>query len=500
MGPYEPVFPHYKHQAQEFERRNEPSRALLWQMRTGKTKAMIDMAFALFMDDKIDQVLVLAPNGVHLNWEIKQLPIHAWKSLPYKVVSWVSSESRKAAYLQKLNALALNPVGEAKNSLRWYCMNSESCWRERPKKSIAMFLGQAKKGTLLIVDESDDFRKISSKRTKFVISLRDHVQYRRILTGSLADNSPLATYSQFEILQKRALGFDSYGKFEAHFATYGTQFMNGRQFKVIDGYRNQTELKQLVAKFASVVLREECDDMPDLVRADEFFELEEEQRKVYTHISKQILEDETLYGDIFLTDAFSGGVKGIKLQQVTNGYFVDAEGEVTDLPNPRAFVYKRVMEEQLQDNRKVITWCRYHEDIKRVKAVLSELGIKFVEYHGGIGARERMTNMHRFMTDSECKVFVGQPAAGGRGLDLSAAKTVIWYSHTYDLIHRRQADERATHIGGHKIDVIDLQALDTIDLSIMASLSEKTTISDYVSRHGLQAFLAGKTQVSQSGA
>ncbi|WOZ53353.1 hypothetical protein [Achromobacter phage tuull] len=34
----------------------------------------------------------------------------------------------------------------------------------------------------------------------------------------------------------------------------------------------------------------------------------------------------------------------------------------------------------------------------------------------------------------------------------------------------------------------------------MASLSEKTTISDYVSRHGLQAFLAGKTQVSQSGA
>ncbi|WNO49343.1 hypothetical protein, partial [Achromobacter phage kwar_LB4] len=153
-GPYEPVFPHYKHQAEEFERRNEPSRALLWQMRTGKTKAMIDMAFALFMDDKIDQVLVLAPNGVHLNWEIKQLPIHAWKSLPYKVVSWVSSESRKAAYLQKLNALALNPVGEAKNSLRWYCMNSESCWRERPKKSIAMFLGQAKKGTLLIVDES----------------------------------------------------------------------------------------------------------------------------------------------------------------------------------------------------------------------------------------------------------------------------------------------------------------------------------------------------------
>ncbi|MBD4209391.1 hypothetical protein GUH47_26120, partial [Xanthomonas citri pv. citri] len=153
---------------------------------------MIDMAFALFMDDKIDQVLVLAPNGVHLNWEIKQLPIHAWKSLPYKVVSWVSSESRKAAYLQKLNTLALNPVGEAKNSLRWYCMNSESCWREQPKKSIAMFLGQAKKGTLLIVDESDDFRKISSKRTKLAVQLRDHVQYRRILTGSFTDNAPLA--------------------------------------------------------------------------------------------------------------------------------------------------------------------------------------------------------------------------------------------------------------------------------------------------------------------
>ncbi|QIW86585.1 putative helicase [Achromobacter phage AMA2] len=500
MGPYEPVFEHYKHQAREFEFRNEPSRALLWQMRTGKTKAMIDMAFALFVDDKIDQVLVLAPNGVHLNWQIKQLPMHAWKSMPFEVCSWVSSESRKPLYLRKLNDLVLNPKGTARNSLRWYCMNSESCWRDRPKKSISMFLGQAKKGTLLIVDESDDFRKISSKRTKLAVQLRDHVQYRRILTGSFTDNAPLAAYSQLEILKKHALGFTKYSDFEAHFATYKNAAVydrqgNARRVRVIDEYRNQTELKQLVAQYASVVLREECDDMPTLVRADEFFELEPEQRKLYTSICDKLLEEEGLYGDIFLTDVFSGGVKSIKLQQVSNGFFVDAEGEVTDLPNPRAEVYRRIIQEQLLDGRKVITWCRYHEDIKRVKKVLDELGIKYVEFHGGISTPQRMKNMHRFMTDDECTVFIGQPAAGGRGLDLSVAKTVIWYSHTYDLIHRRQADERATHIGGHTIDVIDLQAVDTVDMSIMNSLSEKTSLSDYVSRHGLQAFLTGKTLV-----
>lgn len=500
MGPYEPVFPHYKHQAKEFEMREEPHRGLLWQMRTGKTKAMIDMAFALFMDDKIDQVLVLAPNGVHLNWEIKQLPVHAWKSLPYTVSSWVSSLSKKPEYLRRLNMNTLNPVGAAKNSLRWYCMNSESCWRDRPKKTLSMFLGQAKKGTLLIADESDDFRKISSKRTALAISLRDHVQYRRILTGSFADNSPLAVYSQLEILKKHALGYKTYAEFEARYAVYSKAAIHDRQgrarhVKVIESYKNQTELKELVAQYASVVLREECDDMPDLVHADEYFEISPEQRKLYEHISNKILEEEGLHGGIILTDVFSGGVKGIKLQQVTNGFFVDSEGEVTDLPNPRGEVYARVIQEQMLDNRQVITWCRYHEDIKRVKAILVEQGIKFVEFHGGISTPQRMKNMHTFMTDPSYKVFIGQPAAGGRGLDLSVAKTVIWYSHTYDLIHRRQADERATHVGGHAIDVIDLQALDTVDLSIIASLSEKTTISDYLSRHGLQAFLAGKTQV-----
>lgn len=495
MDLFEPVFPHYKHQAKEFEHHLEPHRALLWQMRTGKTKAMIDMAFALFVQDKIDQVLVIAPNGVHLNWEIKQLPVHAWKSYPSSIVSWVSSQSRKKPYLQRLNALALNPTKTAQNGLRWYCVNSESCWHDRPKKTISMFLGQAKKGTLLIVDESDDFRKISSKRTQFVVSLRDHVQYRRILTGSFSDNSPLAAYSQMEILKKHALGYTKYGDFEAHFASYGTQYMNGRQFKIVDGYRNQEELMQLVAQYASVVLREDCDDMPELVRGDEYFELEAEQMRVYKNISEKILEEDGLYGDIFLTDAFSGGVKGIKLQQVSGGYFIDQEGEVTDLPNPRAELYERVLQQQLEDGRQVITWCRYHEDIKRVKQVLGKLKIKYVEYHGGVSTTQRMKNMQLFMSDPSYKVFIGQPAAGGRGLDLSVAKTVIWYSHTYDLIHRRQADERATHIGGHKIDVIDLQAIDTIDLSIMNALSEKTSLSDYVSRYGLQNFLSGKTQV-----
>ncbi len=38
------VFPNYRHQDREFElHRDDPARALIWQMRTGKTKAMVDL-------------------------------------------------------------------------------------------------------------------------------------------------------------------------------------------------------------------------------------------------------------------------------------------------------------------------------------------------------------------------------------------------------------------------------------------------------------------------
>src|SRR5690606_19782144 len=129
-----------------------------------------------------------------------------------------------------------------------------------------------------------------------------------------------------------------------------------------------------------------------------------------------------------------------------------------------------------------------------VSRALGELNIDHVQFYGGVNAEQREVNKRKFMQDPNCLGFVGNPKAGGRGLDLSAASSIIWYSRDYDLEFKRQADERATHVGGKEVDIIEIVAADTVDVAIMKALEEKLTISEMIDRTGLQAFLEGQMQ------
>lgn len=483
--------PNYKHQQLEFDQyKDAKARALLWQMRTGKSKACIDLACYAFSKGRIDTVIVIAPNGVHLNWEINQLPAHHWHTVPYSCLSWSSASART----DKGYNTALKEFLRPQDGLRWFCINSESITFDKPKKFLERLVASSK-GVLLIVDESQDFRTPGSKRGRLARNIAKHCIYKRILTGSGFDNSPLHAWGQFEILKPAALGFKAYGEFENQYATKSLRKMGSRQFPVVDGFKNQEELRERIAQYASVVLREECDDMPELLPSQELFELSDEQRGLYSRISHQIIvEDDSV--DIPSSAVFEGGVKNIKLQQVTSGFFINEHGEpFYTKENPRREVLKRVVSELAKEGKKFIIWCRFTIDIGIVSDLLDELNITHVQYYGQIKTQQRMANMKAFMTDPSCLGFVGNPKAGGRGLDLSAARYIIWYSRDYDLITRRQADERATHIGGQSINVIDLLALNTVDQGIIKALEEKVTVSEVIDRTGLQAFLEGQTRV-----
>ena len=75
----DPTKPRWHHQLNELNKHAEDkARALLWGMRTGKSRVIVDSACALRDGLRIKGVLVLAPNGVHLNWVRKQIGFHTW--------------------------------------------------------------------------------------------------------------------------------------------------------------------------------------------------------------------------------------------------------------------------------------------------------------------------------------------------------------------------------------------------------------------------------------
>lgn len=475
--------PNYRHQQDEWDRhRDDDARALLWQMRTGKTKATLDLACYRRQKGDIQAVLVIAPNGVHVNWVRRQLPQHMWETVPYVAHAWQASESHKPEHAASLERV-LSCRGEA---LAVLAVNSESIIHDKPAKIIARFLRRHQGKCMLVVDESHDFRSPGSKRTKRARSLKRYCKVRRILTGTAVSNSPLAAYSQFELLDDHALGFENFADFEGHFAYYVQErTKGGRSYERLDHYRNLDDLQGRMARWASVVLREDVDDMPDLVMDERTVVLPEAQMKAYRTLLKEMILELEDGGEV---EAIDGGARLVKLQQMLGGFVVDVDGQVRELvsddENPRL---QTMLDEVRSSDGKAIVWCKYREDIRRVVRALAAEGIRCVEYHGAVHSQaKRQQAIDDFNNDPSVRVFVGQPKAGGQGLDLSAADLILWYSHTFDLIERDQANERATQIGGKTVTIKDFVTPGTVDEYILANLGEKRSVSESLAGRGLR--------------
>lgn len=476
-------FPNYKHQQDEWDRhRDDDARALLWQMRTGKTKSTLDLACYRHKKGDITGVLVIAPNGVHCNWVRRQLPQHMWETVPYVAHAWQASESHKPEHAASLERV-LSCRGEV---LAVLAVNSESIIHDKPAKIIARFLRRHQGKCMLVVDESHDFRSPGSKRTKRARSLKRYCKVRRILTGTAVSNSPLAAYSQFELLDDHALGFENFADFEGHFAYYVQErTKGGRSYERLDHYRNLDDLQGRMARWASVVLREDVDDMPDLVMDERTVVLPEAQMKAYrTLLKEMILELE----DGSEVEAIDGGARLVKLQQMLGGFVVDVDGQVRELVSDDENTRLQAMLDEVRSSDgKAIVWCKYREDIRRVVRALAAEGIYCVEYHGAVHSQaKRQQAIDDFNNDPAVRVFVGQPKAGGQGLDLSVADLILWYSHTFDLIERDQANERATQIGGKTVTIKDFVTPGTVDEYILANLVEKRSVSESLAGRGLR--------------
>lgn len=486
----------YLHQLREFEEAAETvARALLWQMRTGKTKVVIDTACHLFKTGLIDAVLVIAPNGVHENWTRRELPRHHWDTVEYEALPWRTNvagtlaenhitpgqrgewRDRHKAWWAKADAMLKS------KDLPWFAFNSESMTREDTRKLIARIMRRRK--VLVVFDESDDFRKPGSKRTKMARSLAKRAKFRRILTGTVITNSPLAAFSQYELLEREALGFKRYGDFKARYAYYElTSTRTGRQYPKLKEYIHLDELRERMAPWSSVVLREDCEDLPDIISASRTVTPSDEQLRLYRELHKSFTVEVEEGQKVSIGE---NTTRLTKLQQVLSGFLIDEYGDIHEIagPNPRL---EAMSDEVYLAPGKVIVWCQFREDIRRVVERLTADGHGLVEYHGGVSSENKEVNLDAFQEDPEIKILVGQPKAGGRGRDMSAADEIIWYSHTFDAIFREQATERATAILGANVRVVDLMGPGT-DPYIRGRVEGNISIADEVAGRGMKEVL-----------
>lgn len=452
------------HQAREFALyRDVRGRACLWTMRTGKSKAMIDLSCYLFLEKRIQTTLVVAPNNVHYNWIAREIPRHRWHGVKFNVYCW-SSKNKNA--VDEILELMKRPEP------LFLAINKESLMLDRMLDLIKKHL--FKRGSaMLIVDESHHFRTPGAKQTKRLRALAKHFKVVRLLTGSSVDNSPFAAYSQFELLGEATLGHKTFADFKACYGIFEMRNVGGRIQPKEIGYQNLDVLQRYIGDVSSIVGAE---GLSKYVESTEFFEMAPKQADLYKTVKKDLML--SLDSGVELRSPEAGAKMG-KLQQISSGFIIDEHQNVHEIvpfeSNPRLLALSEVLDSV---NGKTIIWCKFKEDISLVCKLLASKGRRHVEYHGDVKSEIRQKNIDLFMTDSTVTDFVGQPAAGGEGLNLSSADSVIWYSHTFNAIERNQASARATMDDGRNIALIDICGIKTLDDYILSVLHKKKSVAE----------------------
>ena len=455
--------------------------ALFLEQGTGKSKIIIDTAAWLYMNGKINFLLVSAPNGVHFNWIKNEIADHLPDHINYKTLIWDSEKSQTKWYGEKMKEFF-----ESDDCLKIFVVNIDAVLTKRASAFIEKCV--LSHSTLGVIDESQDIKSPSAKRTKAVHKLRRHIAYRRILTGTPITQGPLDIYSQIEFLDPDVLGFGSFYSFRNRYAIMvKEETRGGQRYDMIVGYRNLDELYKRIQRCSTRLTKDECLDLPDKLYQKCYVDLSPAQKRLYNELRDQLIVE---FEGIELT-AQIALVKLLRLQQITGGFFpvedpesYDAEPTLLIEENgPREKALIRILSDIPQD-QKAIIWCKHTAEIKHLeKRIRAEMGKdSVVTYFGETSGEQRMSNVDGFQKNPKVRFFVGQPKSGGTGLTLhakGACQTVIYFSNDYSLNNRLQSEDRAHRIGQtNNVTYIDIIARETLDERVVRALRDKKGIAN----------------------
>mgnify|MGYP003639358387 CR=1 FL=1 len=475
----------FEHQLEVWrESRDLESFALLWEMGTGKSKITIDTAAWLYHKGKIDALLIVAPNGVHRNWTDTEVPKHMPDDIP------VYSHCHTSARSKSKKAVVAREEQLAFDGLAVLTMGYESFITDSGKQVSWQFLKNRR--VLFVLDESTRIKSPSAKRTKSILKAGKYAPYRRILTGTPVANGPFDLFSQFRFMDKdywRQHGFGNFTSFKAYFGVFRKGFNagSGREFQQLLEYRNEDELGKMVAKHSSRVTKDVLVGLPPKLYSVQSFDLTPKMRKVYNSFKSDSLEEilETVLETGVDMPPSLAIVLLLRLQQITCGYLPDPSQELVSLEdkNPRLALLAEICGDV---SHQTIIWARFTKDID---LICDLLGKDAVRYDGKTGDDDRALAIKRFQ-DGDVKYFVGNPAAAGEGLTLTAAQTVIYYNNSFKLTERQQSEDRAHRHGQeHPVNYIDLVCNDTIDEKIIEALRAKMNVANKITGDRLRDWL-----------
>lgn len=421
--------------------------ALLMEMGTGKTIVSIAVAGCMYQYGKVNRVLVVAPLSILGVW---QEEFEKFADFPYSLTILSGTVAKKKEELKNLTG----------NGLQVVVVNYESAWRlEEDLKAY--------NADLVIADEAHKLKENRSKQSQGMHHIGDKARYKLLLTGTVITNRELDVFSQYRFLNPQIFGTSFYA------------FRN--QYFDMGGYCNHTpifrkwmcdDFLQKLHSIAFRVTKAECLDLPSVTEEVRQVDLESKAAKLYDNI-----EDES-YAELGKSEVTTANIltRLLRLSQITGGHLTDDDGVVNTVSSAKLEALSDIIDTAMAENKKIVVMARFVPEMDDIQEMLEKKKICYAVVRGGV--KDRESEIHRFQYDDKCRVFVGQIAAAGLGITLTAASTMVFYSLDYNMSNFEQAKARI-HRAGQKENChyIYLVCRNTIDRKVLYALRKKMNLA-----------------------
>jgi len=341
----------------------------------------------------------------------------------------------------------------------------------------------------VVLDESHRIRTHNAKRTWCVTKICEGARFRLLLTGTpLLNKNAMDIYAQFRAMD----GGDTFGR--NFFAFRGNWFVDKNHGMPKDKYFPNWEIRDgvykkmndLIYRHAMSAKKQDCLDLPPLVKLRINVALSPEQTKLYLEMKRDFItwledrktgENKAIVANLALT-------KALRLQQIVTGI---AKFEEEDEPRllkrtPREAALEEILSD-VAPAHKVLVWCVFKKNYDQVRRICEKLKLDYREAHGSVSNKAKYAAVDDFNNDPNVRVFIGHPAALGIGINLIAASYSVYYSRNFSLENDLQSEARNYRGGSDihaKITRIDLVAPATIDETILETLEGNLNINEEI--------------------
>lgn len=290
---------------------------------------------------------------------------------------------------------------------------------------------------LIVLDEAQRIKNSTSNTSRSIKLLRKNFAWA--LTGTPVENSPEDITSIFNFLKFGLLTKDD----------------------SIPEIKNTIHPYFLRRKKSEVF-----EDLPEKIEQELYLDLTPNQRLSYEETQSERMK---LISQSSEKEKISNILALItELKKICNFDPITKDSAKLDRVN-------NIVQEKFSSGEKVILFSQYVESLKEIKENLIDIEAEI--YHGSLGEQEKDSVLERFKSAESPKLLLMSLRAGGVGLNLPEASTVILFDRWWNPALEEQAIARADRFGRKNIlHVFKFIVSDSVEERIDELLKQKESL------------------------